>query len=367
MTETIGSFNYAATQDEQETKISSLIFGAHQKDLTAFVKRSVHRMQVNALSKALTDKFGNSSKISEKAYLWESDDVHIFLMEDRFSISVFAKSYKKAAEGFAEFECFCTSMDAEEVSVTTYYHNGSYLDESVFDIDVNLLNVYEELYPDIDVKILLEQFILAKENILILYGPPGTGKTSFLKYMLKQGLSTKKSFLYLKGQKLFEHDLVWHKLADSRRDFVLLDDLDVALTRSANNDFVSRLLSLSDGVLCSSTKIIITTNQEIKDIDSALVRPGRCFDFMILEAMPYSYALDLWIKKFELPEDKFVALYKKNDKVSQASFMSNVNRLKSNCFERSYVKNGSKHYTLEQKFENLGIHTGQQKVGFGLS
>ena len=80
---------------------------------------------------------------------------------------------------------------------------------------------------------------------------------------------------------------------------MVLEDSDAFLkTRSDGNTMMHRFLNVGDGLVTTKgKKMIFSTNlPSIRDIDSALVRPGRCFD--IVEFKPLSlYHADILANK----------------------------------------------------------------------
>ncbi|BAW19180.1 hypothetical protein [Ralstonia phage RP31] len=187
-----------------------------------------------------------------------------------------------------------------------------------------------EYYPYLDggVEALLKDFIESEETVLILMGPPGTGKSSAVsaavdalnllpiyakkadaildkdfvnfvfkcsdEYMAKvAGTSAKaRSDLFtesliqdkefLAGQPLFEKKKKKNEEEEEVRvPIIVVEDADQLLApRSQGNLIMPELLNETDGIGSNHTrKIIFTTNlSKTTDIDSALMRPGRCYD-----------------------------------------------------------------------------------------
>lgn len=230
-----------------------------------------------------------------------------------------------------------------------------------------LPTITPELYPGIDIEQLVLEFSKADENILILYGPPGVGKTSFLKFLL--GTRRYKECAYVKDASLMNLGEFWSELSAVDHDLLIFDDLDgiIESKSEASSDFVSNLLSYSDGIFANRTKIVITTNQPISTIDSALIRPGRCFDFLILEPLTFEEGRELWATKLGLPTVEYDILYSGKQQVTQAALMSDCKRLHNDIKERSYIKRGKRQYSVETKMNTCGIEVDapQQRRGFG--
>jgi ATPase family associated with various cellular activities (AAA) len=141
---------------------------------------------------------------------------------------------------------------------------------------------FEEMYPWLKGESLssyYNRFVQSDCSILLLIGAPGTGKTSFLRDMLRK---TKQNAIVTYHPKVLEQESFfadWYQ--SSKENFVIAEDADEILSpRSDGNKILSRFLNLGDGLISlPNKKIIFTCNLErASDIDSALTRPGRCFD-----------------------------------------------------------------------------------------
>lgn len=147
-------------------------------------------------------------------------------------------------------------------------------------------SVSADLYPFIDdFDTYAERFIESKSNILILIGPPGTGKTTFIKHLLSA--MDKKAFLTYDEEVLSGDGSFAEFISDSEAGAFVIEDADLFLrSRAEGNGMVSRFLNIGDGLIkMKNKKLIFSTNlPSIKDVDAALIRPGRCFD--ILEFRP---------------------------------------------------------------------------------
>lgn len=119
-------------------------------------------------------------------------------------------------------------------------------------------------------------------RFILLEGPPGTGKTYFLRALMSEIEDTK--FIIVPQSKdtdISNPDLITLLLGQSegRRVVLILEDADTLIRPRSQSTTaaVSSLLNLTDGIigLALDLVIIATTNAEIHEIDSALLRPGR--------------------------------------------------------------------------------------------
>lgn len=145
-----------------------------------------------------------------------------------------------------------------------------------------------EMYPFLNGRALEDyysDFMNSSANILLLIGPPGTGKTSFIKGLLHH---TSSSAIVSYETAIMEQDSFFAEFIGSKTNIMILEDCDSFLVpRSEHNSMMHKFLNLGDGLLSASNKkLVFSTNlPSIKDIDTALVRPGRCFDILSFDKL----------------------------------------------------------------------------------
>lgn len=254
--------------------------------------------------------------------------------------------------------------------------NKPYLTTNGIEKNISLItrkevqDIDNSYYPYIDVDEMFTQFNKFDENILILTGNPGVGKskmgTSYMKYLIENehllGDNEDYAVLYTKDEDIISSDIFWHTLSDEHFDLVIFDDLDYFLTDRSNvvsssedikkNKFIGNLLSFTDGVKKNNTKIIISTNKDIKGIDTALLRKGRLFDIIELRELKNEEALNIW-KKNDLPEDEFT--FKGN--VLQADLGSEISK-------RLKTKEQIPKYLKEEGVSKIKNYNTSKKIGF---
>jgi hypothetical protein len=120
-------------------------------------------------------------------------------------------------------------------------------------------------------------------RIILLNGEPGTGKTHLIRAMLSELDAV---FLIVPSNLLevLDKPEFMPLLLDVREDYekpiiMIVEDGDLCLVprESDNISSIASLLNLSDGILGSmlDVKMVISTNANIKDMDEAILRPGR--------------------------------------------------------------------------------------------
>ena len=140
-----------------------------------------------------------------------------------------------------------------------------------------------EMYPWLDGQSLesyYEDFMASPASILLLIGPPGTGKTTFIRGMLQH---TETSATVSYDANVLEKDYVFASFIEGDKSMLILEDADMFLkSRKEGNTMMHKFLNVGDGLVTTKgKKLVFSTNlPSIKDIDPALVRPGRCYDII---------------------------------------------------------------------------------------
>lgn len=259
-------------------------------------------------------------------------------------------------------DCFIDRNDSDLIQIQYYFMGASGVDYNSFVRNKNTIKkIYPELYPDIDIVALNNEFQTADDSILMLLGDPGVGKTTFMRYlmqhmMISDGDDDKQANIaYAKDKAVMQQGEFWSMLASSNYDIVILDDMDFGLVTRTPEEHavVSNLLSYSDGIFGSKSKIVITTNLRLDDIDEALLRPGRCFDVLKLNSLMREQALNAWTKVLGMSEEDFAAQWPNNKTITQADLMSFYSRIMGQRRERAYVKVGPKVYSVEDKVKKM--------------
>ena len=179
----------------------------------------------------------------------------------------------------------------EEIAVYINWIINNDMDSAYVPVENNKLPM-TEMYPFLKEDLLsyYERFFNSNSTILLLIGPPGTGKTSFIRgylSMMKQsGIVT-----YDKG--VIQGDAIFSEFISGESNALVFEDADLFLSaRTEGNDLMHRFLNVGDGLVSiSGKKLIFSTNlSNIKDIDPAFLRPGRCFDVLNFNLLDYNQA-----------------------------------------------------------------------------
>ena len=140
-----------------------------------------------------------------------------------------------------------------------------------------------EMYPFLGDETLDEyydRYMDSSASIMILIGPAGMAKTHFIKGFLHRA---NQSAIVCYDEKVLSSDSLFATFVDDDNGVLVIEDADIFLSsRKDGNDLMHKFLNVGDGlVTVQGKKIIFSTNlPNVKDIDEALLRPGRCHDVL---------------------------------------------------------------------------------------
>ena len=146
----------------------------------------------------------------------------------------------------------------------------------------------EEMYPFLNGESLgdyYDRFLRSSASILLLIGPPGTGKTTFIRGLLQHA---ELSAMVTYDTSILSKDHIFANFIEGDRNVMIIEDADNFLgARSDGNDFMHKFLNVGDGLVTTKNKkMIFSTNlPSIRDVDPALIRPGRCFDILNFDTL----------------------------------------------------------------------------------
>lgn len=151
----------------------------------------------------------------------------------------------------------------------------------------------KEMYPSLGDESLedyYDRYMDSSASILVLIGPPGTAKTTFIRGLLAH---TQSSALVTYDAAILSKDFFFASFIDNEANVMVLEDSDNFLkSRSDGNSIMHLFLNLGDGLVTTKgKKMIFSTNlPSIRDIDPALIRPGRCFDILTFDNLTQEQA-----------------------------------------------------------------------------
>lgn len=171
---------------------------------------------------------------------------------------------------------------------------GYYLEKSNTKCPQNfdVAKLYNDSFIAEDEKI--RKFIEEREKsgLVILHGEKGTGKSSYIKYLIKTFPDRKFVFVSPGLIRLLGEPVFGSFLETLSEHVIILEDCESAIqdrrSMTSNAEAVALILNMTDGILADdlNMKFICTFNEDLKNIDPALLRKGRCiskYEFKPLE------------------------------------------------------------------------------------
>jgi hypothetical protein len=231
-------------------------------------------------------------------YILESNDSYGIIITEGFNFiryNLSSNSVTVTVYGDKEFvEDIRESVFGHFEEVTSHIEWVYASDGSSVNVPLNKDRLpVAEMYPFLKNETLesyYDRYLNSQANILLLIGPPGTGKTTFIRGLLSHSNS---SAIVTYDASILEKDFLFARFIEDDANIMVLEDSDNFLkARSDGNTMMHRFLNVGDGLVTTKgKKLIFSTNlPSIRDVDSALVRPGRCFDILNFDTLTQSEA-----------------------------------------------------------------------------
>lgn len=174
----------------------------------------------------------------------------------------------------------------EEVRCVIEWYYSSDGDSTKISLSNEQLPI-DEMYPWLGQSLTsyYDDFMASKASILLLIGPPGTGKTTWIKGLLHH---TSSNAIVTYDPVILSKDYVFAEFISGETNVMVIEDADNFLRpRDDGNDLMHKFLNVGSGLISNGNKkLIFSTNlPNIRDIDEALLRPGRCYDVLNFEPL----------------------------------------------------------------------------------
>lgn len=243
------------------------------------------------------------SKVSNTENFYGKFDKHNRLTSFYYSVGDFYPSIQYALDEYEELLANGTMIvdrlhwsppKSSTKTVTAIDKNGQFItaDSDIGDDADMALQSFYPWFKD-DIQSYMTEFLQAKSSVLLLIGAPGTGKSTFLRTALRltstRALIVNKPDVFMHPQFVSQCKTL---MAKGVIDVVVMEDSDLYIrprvkdstdeATMTNNHRMAELLDATNGIDSSTVmKFIFTTNlKSISDVDSALLRPGRAFDYI---------------------------------------------------------------------------------------
>lgn len=198
---------------------------------------------------------------------------------------------------------------------TVAYENGFYLNKlptkDFSELDI-LKNYNDDFAAENEI---IKKFVETdnESGLMILHGDKGTGKSTYIRHLISA--NPEKKFVYIPANlvSMLSQPNFSSFLMTLQGHVIILEDCEEAIKdRKANGTpaAVSLLLNMTDGLLSDGLglKFICTFNDDVKNIDPALLRRGRLvskYEFKALDTEKANALLEsLYGEKFRTGEYK---------------------------------------------------------------
>jgi SpoVK/Ycf46/Vps4 family AAA+-type ATPase len=146
---------------------------------------------------------------------------------------------------------------------------------------------------------------------------------------------------------ILTRDDFWVRIKRERYQFGILDEMDKILvsrqdetTDSISRDrFVNEFLTYTDGNQKTKTKVIVSTNLDLQQVDKAIIRNGRTFDVLRLKNLTREQALNIWTQ-YGLEVEEFEKTFKGKTHINPSEIGAKI----------EFIQNANKANIVAQKY-----------------
>lgn len=222
---------------------------------------------------------------------------------------------------------------------TVAYENGFYLNKLPTK-DFSELDILKHYNDDFAVENeIIKKFVETEDEsgLLILHGDKGTGKSTYIRHLISS--NPEKKFVYIPANLvgILSQPNFSTFLMTLQNHIIILEDCEEAIKDRKTNGTpaaVSLLLNLTDGLLSDGLglKFICTFNDDVKNIDAALLRKGRLISKYEFKALCVEKANELLKTLYE--EDYKNGKYKNEPVTEKPLSLADIYHF----YEASYEK-----------------------------
>lgn len=280
---------------------------------------------------------------------------------DYDNVGIYTVDTKTGEEIFKDIKPYLDVYDSElSIELHEYYLANNTIQTNTIYIPHKDLEQYrEEYYPYLNLDYLFSQYLVSSSPILFLSGEKGTGKTKlsnmFMKFLLKTDMNQiikdeeENTILGFKvvNPEILTRDDFWVRIKRERYQFGILDEMDKILvsrqdetTDSISRDrFVNEFLTYTDGNQKTKTKVIVSTNLDLQQVDKAIIRNGRTFDVLRLKNLTREQALNIWTQ-YGLEVEEFEKTFKGKTHINPSEIGAKI----------EFIQNANKANIVAQKY-----------------
>lgn len=330
----IGSWPYVTGNGVMTPYVLQLLLSDKSKTLTTFLYKGILIKALPELMKAMESKgarcFSKSIDLASMLYIWDHSYVDITYDKKNNAIEIAGHiTDPELITFFQSVEVDFISKDKKNI-VFSIVQTKSGLE--IKNLGNGFSPLIEENY-NLDVIEDMNYVIGAFKKkpptgrIVILSGEPGTGKTHLIRSLLAQlecvFLIVPSNLVDSLDRPEFMPLLIKVRDEHEKPIIIIIEDGDTCLLPRKNDNIstIASLLNLSDGILGAilDIKLVISTNASIKDMDQAIMRPGRLCKQIYVGPLLYEQANKVYHRlmndnEVSLPYEKTYTLAEIYDK-----------------------------------------------------
>lgn len=225
-----------------------------------------------------------------------------------FSFGMDRDLMREYLKGFVDL-CEWAHQTNSIVAASGFKMNGEFISEKSPIEDSDDFS-FPEFYPWFkdDIGEYFREFMDSRAGVILAIGDPGTGKSTFIRTALRntgiRALVVTKPEVFMSQQFL---NAALGMIQTNQVDVIVVEDADMYLQkRTEGNHRMAELLNVTSGINTSKQiKFVFTTNlKSLSEVDEALLRPGRCFDYLRFRPLTVNQA-KIARKRVGLPDMDF--------------------------------------------------------------
>jgi len=221
----------------------------------------------NSAKEKMPNNLLDYTNVSYNLEIYYNEKTKISFITDKLK-EVFVSEYKPTKKEKRNF----VYMVNPHLRLDRFEINQTKLNET------NLNDYYNDDFADVH-KFILDKISRKNESgLMFLHGSSGAGKTTYIRYLITKH-KYKSIYVPPDNLNLLASSSFLSLLQENENSILILEDCGDIIKKNNHSPVIPNLLNMADGMFGDivNSKIIITFNEDIKDIDEKFLRNGRCF------------------------------------------------------------------------------------------